>query len=257
MAFVVLLAFLGKMFLDFYKSKLSPHLCLSIFSCIHITQLSSHVREITATAATMQFKTLIALLAFATAVSAACESKYSGTSTKLLQTGDKMNGTDLNVSGTVTVINGCSFSVAKFTYLPGSNDTAWYGRLNGEFTVSFPVSDTIVPAMKGSTSPTYTLDPSITWDKLDTLILYSRDNKLQVGYARFNFAENANATVTTTSSATSTATATSTSAAATFSSTLTPHIDNGTANGAMSLGESNGNFVLNLIFVAVGMFLLV
>lgn len=198
-----------------------------------------------------------AVLSTVSTVSATCDSKYSGSQAKLVQTGDKMNGTALNVDGTITIVDGCAFKVSNFTYLPGSDNTRWYGRVNGNFTVSFPVSDDVVPpTTNGSVDMSFNLNPSITWDQLDTLILYSLSDKLQAGYARFNFAQNLNST-TTSSTVAPTSTSTSSMPASTSmpstttavtSATVTPHT--GSSSGALHTYGNSGVWIMAILKIA-------
>lgn len=200
-----------------------------------------------------------AALSTVSTVSATCDSKYSGSQAKLVQTGDKMNGTALNVDGIITIVDGCAFKVSNFTYLPGSDNTRWYGRVNGNFTVSFPVSDDVVPpTTNGSVDMSFNLNPSITWDQLDTLILYSLSDKLQVGYARFNFAQNLNSTTTsstvaptstsTSSMPTSTSMPSTTTDSTVTSATMTPHT--GSSSGALHTYGNSGVWIMAILKIA-------
>ncbi|KAJ3041928.1 hypothetical protein HDV00_008437 [Rhizophlyctis rosea] len=94
-----------------------------------------------------------------------------------------------NVTGTATILNPCSFTVTNFTYNPILNNTEWIGKEFGNYTIGSSISYGTdgfggVPQLVND-SYTFTLLPNITFEKIDTVILYSRFYGLQLAYAQF------------------------------------------------------------------------
>jgi len=140
--------------------------------------------------------TMLSLPAIVNAVS---DSAYGGRSAGIIQAGG--NGT---ISGTIKVIDGCSFEVDNFFYTSVANETVWYGRLNGNYSVGARISDAVISTANNVTV-VYELLPSVRWDDLDTLIMYSTGDRMQVAYARFDFAETKKSITTIATAVTTTA----------------------------------------------------
>jgi hypothetical protein len=114
---------------------------------------------------------------------------------------------NITVSGTIRVIDGCTFTVEDFVFLPGFTDTLWYGRKNDDKTHAMIVSNTPV-ASSDNSSFTFTMTTTpgaeMSWDDMDTLVLFSRENKFEMAIAKLDFVSNNDSPVTSTPSNSST-----------------------------------------------------
>ncbi|KAJ3021679.1 hypothetical protein HKX48_008058 [Thoreauomyces humboldtii] len=167
--------------------------------------------------------TLFALLGAAAVANAAiCVSSdmtYANQTASLVQEALTVNGTAYTVTGTVKIIDGCTFEVQNFINQPGYNDTLWYGRTGTNGSTGIRVwgtagsVNTTVQPYQDVTSPVYTLEytvagQSASWYDFDTLVLYAIDNSLV--FATATFAGLKKTTTSTTATSTKAAVATTT-----------------------------------------------
>ena len=188
----------------------------------------------------MRFYNIIASVAFLSSVVSSwkCDledTRYLGQTANLTQavTVSPDNSTvNMTISGTMRVVNACTFVIDNFVFLPGVNDTYWYG-LRDEVDNKGMISNTTVVASNGTMETFSFVDAPIArgWDDVDTLILYSNKTNTALAYARLNLTEiykirnsttptNGNGTSSTSSMSLSTAAPTATS---------TSHVSSGAA----------------------------
>jgi len=93
---------------------------------------------------------------------------------------------NLTISGTVTMLDPCSFELTNFTYTPFVADTVWYGKQNGTFTIGKQVSNwSILPVNTTQPQLHYQLMDGVTFENIDTLIIYSPFHETQLAYVQF------------------------------------------------------------------------
>ncbi|CAM6054316.1 unnamed protein product [Sphagnum tenellum] len=187
----------------------------------------------------MRFIAVSAIVAsIASVVSAtACnstDSSYNGISAPIVQTfSDNTIIANMTISGTVSIVDGCNFAVKNFTYLPGSNDTVWYGRLNGNYTVGKQASPVVFTRFNNS-DVLFTFTNGVSWNDMDSLVLYSNSLSMQMAYASFNLPRPTTSTTASTS-ATSTATTGSTVSATATSSTTSTSVPDQSSGASVNM----------------------
>lgn len=101
-------------------------------------------------------------------------------------------GVPLSISGSIRIVDGCTFVVDNFVFLPGFVDTLWYARSGNDTTHAMILSQTLVETSQYST-PTFnlTITPgaAISFYDFDTIVLFSRAANFEMAYATFNFSE--------------------------------------------------------------------
>jgi hypothetical protein len=98
--------------------------------------------------------------------------------------------TRFHISGTIRVVDGCTFSVENFVFLPGYDDTLWYMRKNGDSNAAMIASYDLVSGSNGDTMTwkfTNVPGAEMSWYDLDTLVLFSRKEKFEMASAKFYF----------------------------------------------------------------------
>ena len=142
-------------------------------------------------------RSVISFLTFVVAVSAwKCDledSRYLGQTATLVQAIDvsPFNSTvNMTISGTMKVVDACSFSINNFIYTPELNDTFWYGIRDETYNKGMISNDT-VHAMNSETGIYTFSDYPIarSWDDIDTLVLFSKSANLPIAYAKLNLTE--------------------------------------------------------------------
>ncbi|KAJ3023633.1 hypothetical protein HKX48_002182 [Thoreauomyces humboldtii] len=162
---------------------------------------------------------LVALSAVAVAGASNCSTSdvtYVNVTAPLVQIAQYVdNSTDtFSVFGTVRILDGCTFVVDTFVFLPGYTDTLWYG-IGSNRTASMHVwgtagTSSTVQSGVNAESANYTLGSGIAWSDIDTLILFAPATGLVIASASFpSLVHNA----TTTAQGTSTSLAVSTTSA--------------------------------------------
>lgn len=92
--------------------------------------------------------------------------------------------TYFTISGSVTIIDACSFQLDNFTISSVAPDTYWYGKMSSNYSVGDIVSwGAIVPL--NDTTVGYSLIDGKTFESIDTLIMYSKSAGLQLAYVTF------------------------------------------------------------------------
>uniref|UniRef100_A0A1D1XTB4 Translation initiation factor IF-2 n=1 Tax=Anthurium amnicola TaxID=1678845 RepID=A0A1D1XTB4_9ARAE len=87
-------------------------------------------------------------------------------------------GGAVSVSGTVTITDGCTFTVNGFTYSTAAPNTYWMGSNSTDpnstkiVVCNIPVGQFVSQAAKS-----FTLSPTVSFDDFDVLDLYSYDEK--------------------------------------------------------------------------------
>lgn len=121
---------------------------------------------------------------------------------------------NMTISGTMRVVDACTFAIDNFVFLPGlngtiSNDTFWYG-IRDETYNKGKISDKAIEVTNGTTVLFSFVDAPVarSWDDIDTLVLYSEKSAVALAYSHLNLTEirkirNATATSTETVPATS------------------------------------------------------
>ncbi|KAI8827125.1 uncharacterized protein EV422DRAFT_512755 [Fimicolochytrium jonesii] len=154
----------------------------------------------------------------------------------------------LHVSGTVEILDSCTFVVRNFVFTPGLADTLWYGRVGTNVTSGRPIwgatgnVNTTVQYSNGADSQNYTLIGDETgwwnaqsWNDFDTIVLYGANNSYNYTMATVQFPALIKTTSTSIASSTSSSTTTSTKAAATTTSTSTSSTAEATTTTADAL----------------------
>ena len=89
-----------------------------------------------------------------------------------------------NVSGSVTILNPCAFRIQNFTFSPLVPDTVWYGKVGGNYTIgNFASYWSILESQNDTLS--YELVDDVSFENIDTLIMYSRFYEVQLAYVQF------------------------------------------------------------------------
>ena len=104
--------------------------------------------------------------------------------TNTTQTNEIVNQVYFNISGSATILDACTFQLDNFTASAIAPDTVIYGKMSSDYTVGQQVSWGSVLPTNGTTLQ-YTLVDGITFENIDTLILYSRPAGLQLAYVTF------------------------------------------------------------------------
>ena len=91
--------------------------------------------------------------------------------------------TYFTVSGGITILDACTFQLDNVTITSVAPDTVWYGKVSSDYTVGQQISGSIVPMNDTTTS--YTLMNGVTFESIDTLIMFSRVDQLQLAYVTF------------------------------------------------------------------------
>lgn len=138
---------------------------------------------------------------------------------------------NMTISGFAKIVDGCTFSVENFTFLPGSNDTVWYGRKDGDYNIGQRISTESFVSYNESEQVEFTLSSNVSLYDFDTMVLYSREYEVQMAYAKFDFPRPRSSS--TVSVATSTASAT-----VTPTPTPTPTPPTGTSNSTTDSSTS-------------------
>jgi len=99
------------------------------------------------------------------------------------------NKVPFNLSGTMTLINGCYFQLSNFTFTPFVQ-TLWYGKEQGNYTIGDPISNWSILENFNKTNLVYYLMEGKSFSTFNSIILYSYEMGLQLGYAQFPRAKN-------------------------------------------------------------------
>ncbi|CAG8683794.1 14648_t:CDS:2 [Funneliformis caledonium] len=111
-------------------------------------------------------------------------SDYTIVTVPLQQLKNNFRGLNVTVSGTVSIIDGCTFEVTGFTYSFAATGTYWFGsNYTDPNAEAMLVSPTPVGQYQSAQSIKFKLTPSITFNDFNVLNLYSIDEKAVFGQA--------------------------------------------------------------------------
>ncbi|RGB42900.1 hypothetical protein C1646_661883 [Rhizophagus diaphanus] len=93
-------------------------------------------------------------------------------------------GGSVTVAGTVTIIDGCAFTINGFTYSTAATNSYWMGSNSTDpNSEKILVSNTPVGQFISQPAVRFNLTPTITFDDFNVLDLYSFDEKAVFGQA--------------------------------------------------------------------------
>jgi len=140
---------------------------------------------------------LFALAAFATgALAAKCKSSdtlYNTLTAPLVQEAAYMTNASepITVAGTVSIVDGCTFKISNFTFLPGYGSVMWYGRKGTNGDTGVRVSDSIVSSANGAEQTftlTQTTGSAVSFADFDVLSLFSVEKNFEFATASIDTA---------------------------------------------------------------------
>lgn len=119
--------------------------------------------------------------------------RYLGQNATLIQTMDvtPYNSTvNMTISGTMKVVDACTFMIENFVFQPEINETYWYGIRDETYDKGMISNDTVHASNGGSVNFSFVDYPIARgWDDIDTLILISRLDNTILARAELNLTQ--------------------------------------------------------------------
>ncbi|KAI9101756.1 hypothetical protein DFS34DRAFT_611343 [Phlyctochytrium arcticum] len=117
------------------------------------------------------------------------DTKFVGKTATLKASAQQLpGGYPLTVSGTAQIVDGCTFMVQNYIFLPGTGAAVWYGRRGNDGKTGVGLTDGVVSAYNNM-NVTFPLKvvagAEVSFEDFDTLVLFDSRDNLELATAQF------------------------------------------------------------------------